>query len=187
MTESNEDLLAKLEQATRVASDEPLDGETAELRESWLALRGLLNAADESAPALVQPSESNGKLRTVVRIFAALAAMLLVAVAAWAVMSKATDSGDSLVKPSNSIAESDSTPIVPLQSGVARVEVEPKNVESSVIEDEYAWDDSFDEQLAATSQAIRSAQSNWSGDSRRYSVLIDQFEQFSDELSEGSL
>ena len=190
MTESNEELLAKLEQATGLISDnsvldKPLDDETAMLRESWDALSDLLNAADEAAPVLAQPSANVGTLKTVVRVFTALAAMLLVAVAAWAVLSQPTDSEDSPDRSTDLIVESN---VEPESEAIANASDSSRG--DNVIEkpvDEFAWNDSFDEQLAATSQAIRSARSDWSGGSRHYSTLLDQFEQFSEELNEGSL
>lgn len=183
MTESTEKLLTQLEQATGAVPLESLDEETAKLQESWIALSSLLEAANEKTATSCQPATKPPGLRTALRFFIALAAVLVCAVTAWTVLWQPMEPDGSLRPASELIAESAATPSVPLESGIVSVEV----AESPPIQDELAWDDSFDEQLAATSQSIRSVQSDWSGSDRHYSVLIDQFEEFSDELIEGSL
>jgi hypothetical protein len=106
---------------------------------------------------------------------------LLVAFAAWAIVNRGSDT----VEPLSPIAEVNELPAsVPRIADVAEA---LERAEQAEAPDEFAWEDSFDEQLATASQAIRSVQSDWSGGDRRYSLLADQFEQFSEELSEGSL
>jgi hypothetical protein len=181
MNDSTEKLLAKLSQATSSEPTEPMDDETALLRESWLAFGKLVEAADaESKPVMPRPRATQHASLTV-RFIVALAASLLVAFAAWAIVNRGLDN----VEPLLPIAEINELPAsVPRIADVAEASENADQVEAP---DEFAWEDSFDEQLATASQAIRSVQSDWSGGDRRYSVLADQFEQFSDELSEGSL
>jgi hypothetical protein len=187
MNESTEKLLARLEQATGLETtacetpgsenSEPLDDDTAMLRESWLALGKLLDAADaESERPLVRPKDTRSA-GLPLKFIAGLAASLLVAFAAWAMLKRGSD----VIVP---VQEVTVLPDSPAPIDVAKA---PQDGESVDAIDEFAWEDSFDEQLAAASQAIRSVQANWNGGDRRYSVLLDQFEQFDEELSEGSL
>ena len=181
MNESTEQLLAKLEQATAPETPEPLGDETATLRESWLALGKLLDAADlESAQLPARPQRTR-RAGLPPGFIAALAASLLVALAAWAILKR----GSNLIEPKQEVAVPTELPAPALD--ITEVAEAPRADESDDAVDEFSWDDSFDEQLAATSQAIRSVQADWTGGDRRYSVLLDQFEQFDAELSEGSL
>ena len=181
MNDATEKLLADLSQATSSETTEPMNDETAMLRQSWLAFGKLVEAADaESKQVIAQPREAR-HARLTVRIIVALAASLLVAFVAWAMVERGSES----VEPSPSIATRNELPASASRIGdVAEV---PEAIEQVAAPDEFAWEDSLDEQLATASQAIRSAQADWSGGDRRYSVLLDQFDQFSAELSEGSL
>ena len=182
MNESTEELLDKLERATSLDSTEPVDDETAALRESWRALATLLHAADEdSGQPLVVQRHRPQRIGVAVRFLAAVAAALLVAVAAWSALNSRQQSSDTereLAAPSVPV---DSPAEVADSAAATRVN------EGVDVVDRFAWEDSFDEQLAATSQAIRSAQAGWSGGDRRYSVLLDQLEKFDEELNAGSL
>lgn len=181
MRESTEELLAKLEQATTSDGDAPLDEETAALRESWVALGELLTAANDQPMPKIVRSEKIGRPGMSIRMLGALAASLLVAFAAWTLLNRERSSIDSSAEVTSPNVPSIKTPSLDnIASG-------PNVLDTETDQDEFAWDDSFDEQLAATSQAIRSVQADWSGGDRRYSVLIDEFERFDDELSEGSL
>lgn len=179
MNESTEQLRAKLEQATASDLAEPIDDETAMLRESWLAFGKLVAATDAESKPLVTLPPKVRDTGVFFKFVAAIAASLLVGLAAWAVLSRESN----FIEPLPEIAApDDSSNTAPSISDVAEA-LEPDADD----EDQFAWDDSFDEQLATASQAIRSAQADWSGGDRRYSVLLDQFEQFGEELSEGSL
>ncbi len=178
MNESTEELLATLEQVTGVDAPEDASEEVAMLRESWLAFGQLLDATDEEPPQPVVQPRSVRRAGLPVRFIAALAASLLIAFGAWTFLNRGSNSNNPVVAPTELRVP------VPATEDVAEVE---KPSESMEIVDEFAWEDSFDENLAATSQAIRSAQAGWSGSNRRYSVLLDQFEQFDEELSDGSL
>ncbi|MCA9145097.1 MAG: hypothetical protein H6821_16560 [Planctomycetaceae bacterium] len=181
MNDSNEKLLAQLEQATASATSEMLDEETAMLRESWLAFGKLVDAADaESTPSITCPPTTR-RAGLFARSIAALAASLLVAFTAWSILNRDSDP----VVPAPEVAVPQALPSE--GPGLSTVAESPSSGEQPEPVDEFAWDDSFDEQLAITSQAIRSARADWSGGDRRYSVLLDQFEQFDEELSEGSL
>ncbi|HUG71646.1 MAG TPA: hypothetical protein VMM76_28135 [Pirellulaceae bacterium] len=181
MNDSTRQLLAKLEQATAATTTEPMDDETAMLRESWLAFGQLVGTADtESEPRVKVPRKSRSAGWTV-KFIVALAASLLVAFAAWTILNRSSG----YVELSPEIAETSELPAT--ASITAEVTEAPKGSAPVDVVDKFAWEDSFDEQLASTSQAIRSVQADWSGGDRRYSLLLDQFEQFSSELGEGSL
>ena len=111
----------------------------------------------------------------------ALAASLLVAFVTWTALNR--KSSDVELQPSIATAPGPSNKA----SGLAEVSESPKTNEQLSEVDEFAWDDSLDERIASASQAIRNVQADWSNGSARYSVLLDQFEQVSDELSESSL
>jgi hypothetical protein len=161
MNDSTEQWLAKLEQATSASTAEPMDDETAKLRESWLAFSQLVSAADAEAELPTKRPQGTRRVGLIVKFIAALAASLLIAFAAWTMLQR----GSRSVRPAPGIAA-------------------PSNFD---VGGEFAWEDSFDEQLALTNQAMRAVQADWSGGDRRYSLLLDQFKQFSEELSEGSL
>lgn len=181
MNDLTRQLLAKLEQATAATTTEPMDDETAMLRESWLAFGKLVSTAEtEPEPRVKVPRKSRSAGWTV-KFIAALAASLLVAFAASTILNRSSES----VELSPEIAAtSELRAIAPISAEVTEA---PKGSAPVDVVDEFAWEDSFDEQLALTSQAIRSVQADWSGGDRRYSLLLDQFEQFSSELGEGSL
>jgi hypothetical protein len=181
MNDSTEQLLAKLEQATSAKSAEPMDDETAMLRESWLAFGQLVAAADAEAELPTKRPPGTRRVGLIVKFIAALAASLLVAFAAWTMLQR----GSGSVEPAPGIAAPSNLPaIAPIAAHVT----EASNASETIdVRGEFAWEDSFDEQLAITNQAMRAVQADWSGGDRRYSLLLDQFEQFSEELSEGSL
>ena len=178
MNESTEELLAKLEQLTGADVPEAANEEVAMLRESWLAFGKLLDAADEELLQPVVHPRPVCRAGLFAQFLAALAASLLVAYGGWTFLNRGSNSNNPVVAPTELRMS------VPATLDVAEVE---KPSESMEIVDKFAWEDSFDENLAATSQAIRSAQVGWSGSNRRYSVLLDQFEQFDEEMSDGSL
>ena len=178
MNESTEELLARLEQATASETTEPLDEDTARLRESWLVLGRLLEAADSESEAPAVRRSTVRQAGLAVRVVMGLAASLFVAFAAWAILRPDADSA----VPSQELITS--AELTNPDSAVANRVESPRAAEPV---DEFGWDDSFDERLASTSEAIRSAQADWTGGDERYSIMLDQFEQFHEELSEGSL
>ena len=179
MNEQTELWQRQLEQATRrhPTADETLDAETADLREGWLALGSLLEAADEdfaeqTLPVQIQSARHQQRRRWLGIV--ALAASLLLAVsAAWIGLR------------SRQQPRLPSTPEVagsPSQSARPRSPTPPsKNISSP--DGEICWDDAWDEKLAQLDQSFVSL-CRWSdlGDTS-LQIVDQQLQQISQEMN----
>ena len=141
MSDELSKLQRQLEQATAAECppDAPLDAETASLREGWLALGQLLEAAQ---PALDEPLElpqlprRRAPARWKLVGIAVLAASLLVgATLAWSLMRARQPGG--LSPPPDELAS------------------------PNVKQDELHWDDSLDEEIALAGQQLVRIQQDW--------------------------
>ena len=181
MNEPPEDLLRQLEQATsHDLSAEQLDDETAPLRESWLMLGRLLEAAEENSEALVPASKPRATSAGSWRIALAIAAALLIAWVSWS-MTRRQPSAN----PTQEIAESAAETNEKSAAAIGKEEVDAPS--DSELASEFAWDDAFEEELTKASVAIHSARSDWTNSEASYSSLSDRFAEFEQELEAGSL
>lgn len=165
MNDRTKELLKKLEQATtRVPSDEPSDDEATTLRESWVTLGRLLEAADAELEEVVPQPRRMARSSRWFAVVLTIAAALLVAVVSWRLVKRASESD------------------APAPVIAADHDDGPDSVAS-----EFAWDDSFEDELARASVAIYSARSDWNTSEASYSSLSDRFAEFEEELQQGSL
>jgi hypothetical protein len=165
MSDEPNDLQRQMEQATGRSdpTGEPLDAETASLRETWRAFGRLLSAAEPAGEMpMVQPAPAPVRHRRawVVPAAAGLAASLLAAVTiAW----MAYGNRDS-VEPSTNVASTQSAapstePTVPISPIAPAMKVEEP---VAAPQTQWAWDDSLDNQIVLAGKAVLSAGEEWS-------------------------
>lgn len=157
--------------AAELSQDEPLDKETARLREAWLALGEVLETSDakrDNAPLIELLHRRVARRRTIRRAALALAASLLVAVTAvWYFAAR---------EPAAQIAE---RPPVDDSLGDVTGDVEPL--------DELAWDDALDEEIAMVAWAMYEMDNPLGRTDRAVLNLWRQVDQLERELAEGVL
>ncbi|MCP5112261.1 MAG: hypothetical protein GY953_15665 [bacterium] len=164
MNEDLNRLQHDLEQATAVdAPDAPLEPRTAALRESWLLLGQLIEAAqpvpDEPLKLKRFPVEPRrgthtGSPRTVVAVLAA--SMLVTVTLAWSLTQNASQ--DIVTKPT------DSQPPLDVQ-----------------------WDDSLDEQIALAGEQLTRVQQDWHSLDDALASVAYAVEEFGEELTDDTL
>ena len=149
----------QLEQATSrsAPSGQPLDPETAPLREAWLAFGQLLEAAHPAADqAVVQPGSRSARRRRLWLVPAAvgLAASLLVAVTiAWMLHGGGDSSDSSSASLPAGIAANQAGP-----PSAAKAQQRP----TAAFAAELAWDDTLDKQIVLAGEAVLNAEEDWS-------------------------
>ncbi len=187
MNDSTNELLKQLERATAAAADgdEPLDEETAALRESWQALDKLLAAADADAagtapqPAARRPLGAGPRTRRPRRwvLAAAVALSTLLALAgAWLLVRPALLDRDLALPPVPAPAASG-------EDHAPQADRRPQGATA----DELAWHDSFDEDLARTRQSIYDLRASWHGERSAFDLLQDRLLSVEDELEDNAL
>ena len=154
------------------------DAETAALREGWLALGELLEAAQ---PMLDQPvrlrQPPNRRVPVGWRLAgaAALAASVLLGMTlAWQLTRGSRGGGTS--SPSEGLAVAAEEPNAPSE--------QPRTIPT---EDELAWDDPLDEQIALAGQQILGLQQGWDYLDDAFGPVYHGLEAMEDDLDESTL
>ena len=189
MSETNEwseTLADKLHRATsrNLPADAELDAQTAALRDGWLALSQLLEAADaeQPEPVVTLPAAAiavrPGKLW--LAIFALAASLLLVAAGAWLVATRwnTVGGGGSQVATSPQPKDEVSPGVAPVPSNA---------VANDAINGELAWDDALDDRIADASEAARRVQTVSRGADRDLDFVNWRLEEISRDLATDSL
>lgn len=189
MSDSNEwseTLADKLHRATarNLPADAELDAQTSALRDGWLALSQLLEAADaeQPEPLVTLPSPAvaapHGKLWLVIAALAA--SLLLVAAGAWLVASQWSDNrgGGSSVAKSLPTKHPGAPNVAPAPADVAAQDTHNS---------ELAWDDALDDRIADASEAARQVQTVSHSADRNLYFVSSRLEEISRDLATDSL
>ncbi len=152
MSDDLRHLERQLEQATARAAppDASLDPETASLREAWLALGQLLEAAQaESGPPAQPWSPPRGRtwIRWTAAVAVAVAASLLIGVGIWALRAPGPSSGP---QPSPDDIAGTAAPVPEAPT--------PEPSPSALPAGELAWNDALDNEIVLAGQALLSVQ-----------------------------
>ena len=170
MNQRHRDLLQQLEQATSNSPEFPADEETAQLRESWLGLVRLLEAADGGSPGFdrpVLPTSHPLPRRGMWLGAAALAATLLLALSAiWLTLRTPID-----------------VALPPLPENDGRTPPVAVAFRGS----DTAWDDQLDEQLVEAGAALQLLQQDWEYDEGAFQVLDHQLRALEQEMQSETL
>jgi hypothetical protein len=182
----------------------PLDAETESLRESWLELGQLLEAAAEpvDAGAVIRRCRDLQPLTLPARRSAArtrIAAALLAAGAVVAASLLAVCFLPSMWAPVESIADDEAPAVIPPAEELVRREPasasrhaneqhDPSNnVENADSSATPAWNDAFDAQLARADEQLETLAHTWRSDETRYYTFEQQVRELEAELSGTSL
>ena len=191
MSEDFEKLEERLEHATAPgdAIDDSLDAETRSLREGWLALDELIEAAqppDGAPPRLRYPVQAASvekqkpafwKTPAVLEV---LAASLLVA--AWAVWSLVDGQDDQkIAKDQNQ--DQLQIPIDNVQPVLVKDEQTPGNR----VADEFDWDSPIDTEIAAAGQKMLSIKADWYASADTTAAVYYNMQQMQDDLGGDTL
>ena len=186
MNDETDKLRRQLEAATAPGDvpEETLVAETASLRQGWLALGRLLDAAErplsESGRGWRVPVAKRPRRRLVTLV--AVAASLLVAVTvAW--VFRAMRPAD---PPLPSPEQTASNEKAPLPEGPDRTKVVQQRQTPSKVA-ELQWDDSLDEQLVSAGQALVRVQQQWSSQGGGFDYLRDGLNQIEEDFNDDSL
>jgi len=213
VNDRTDDLQRRLQQATapECPADEcrpvedghaaSVDAETASLREGWLALGQLLEAAQPMSDAstlerrlplpqasLPQAAPSKASPRWKASIAAAMAASLVIgATLAWNFLAKRSeipsrttqdvaveDTDDETSQPATIAAENAVAAVTAVETPIA------EHIAKEETADELQWDDSLDDQLALVSQEIMQLEGDWDSLDDAFTPVwegIDQVEQ----------
>jgi len=174
-------LRRRLEQATAAErpSGVPLDAETASLREGWLALGQLLEAAQPALGEplkLREPVERTSRARW--RRAGAVAAALLIGVtSAWEwTRSGRHDGASSMPALSSRTAADIEHPVAP-----------SKQPQLAPTEDELEWNDPLDQQITLVAQEVVRVQQDWYRLDEAFSPVHRGLEQMEADLEENTL
>ena len=186
MNDETDKLRRQLEAATAPGDvpEETLDAETGSLRQGWVALDRLLEAAEgplsEPGRGWRVPVARRPRRRLVTLV--AVAASLLVAVTvAW--VFRAMRPADAPLPSPEQIASDKKTPPVaePDRTHVAQQEQAPSKVA------ELPWDDSLDEQLVSAGQALVRVQQQWSSQGGSFDYVRQGLYQIEEDFDDDSL
>jgi len=182
VSEDPNKLRRQLERAT-AAEDSPdaLDAETASLREGWLALGQLLEAAERESTEPFEWKRPPPRLRQnrwKLAGVAALAASLLIGLTvAWSLVRKGPPNGSTATPGEvTSPEEKESLPTPDLD--------EPKlAVDEPTLEDELDWDDDpLDRQLASVGEEIVRIQQDWDSVDNAFEPVWHGLEQMAEDI-----
>lgn len=183
MSDELNELQRRLERATAPERpvDPPEDSETAALREGWLALGQLLEAAEprqEPFELRRWPEERTRYVGWRSVVAAAVAACLLIGVAlAWR-FTGGSAPGDE-AKPSGAVAVNTRH-----EDGVI---VSSERTGPEPPAEELGWDDPLDQQIASVAQEVVRVQRDWYGADDAFAPVYRGLEQMGEDLAEGSL
>ena len=185
MSDELDRLQRQLERATasECSTDGPLDAETASLREGWLALGELLDAAEPSREQplkLREPLEAGHRTRRKAAAIVALAASLLVGVTLAGQWLRANRPGGLATLSDESLSE------------IVRADGEPFNpdigeLETAPLADWVDWDDPLDQQIASVAQELVRIQQDWDQVDGAFGPLYFGLEEMAEELDESPL
>ena len=189
MNDETDKLRRQLEAATAPGDvpEETLDAETGSLRQGWVALDRLLEAAEgplsEPGPRWRAPvARRPRRWRPATVAAVAVAASLLLALAlAWSL--RARRSGDVPLPSPKQIASP--IPAPPAPQPVRTPAAEPKRTPSELAELE--WDDSLDEQLVSAGEALVRVQQQWYAQGSDIDYVRYGLNQIEEEFNDGSL
>lgn len=159
-----------------------LDGETESLREGWLALGQLLEAAQPALDRPLKLQRPAPKRASRWSKAAAMAASLVIGVTlAWSLIAKmAVDP----TQPGREIAvEGDDSKT----QQPAPNDIEAEDIEPSDPSDELDWDDSLDDRIALVSQEIIRVQGDWYCLDDAFGPLRDGIDQIEQEIEDDTL
>ena len=188
MRDEPSQLRDRLEQATAAECppDATLDAETASLREGWVALGQLLEAAQ---PGLDEPFEFRQPLRQTTRTrrrlaaVATLAASLMVAVVlAWALMQRG-GLGDRASLPQQIALPGAGQTSKPSVALVEEIQGEP-HADGT---DGFDWSDSLDDQIAMAGQQVVRIQQDWHRLDDAFGPMHRGLEQMEQDIEESEL
>ncbi len=178
MDDAQQRLLRQLDQATSRepdADDQPLDAETARLREGWLALSRLLAAEeaevdDQTIAARIHRAERRRMARRVVAGALAVAvSLLVVASATWFLSNRGPPDTRSL----------------PQQLAAPKQQPSRSAATDEPTDDiEIAWDDSLDDQFAQLSRKIAGYDNQSYLDDLSFEVLDAQLQRIGQDMNE---
>ena len=192
MNEDTKKLEQQMERATAAGDriDDTLDAETASLREGWLALGKLIEAAQKETagpPELQYPAESEPSHRKKIvgpKVLAAIATVAVsLLVAAVATLSFVANRPDAVTDgPEIARAKHDVSP-----ANVSTELVQSQNQNGGAHVDEFAWDSALDEEIAAAGQKMQRIQADWYASSDASSSIYHRMEQMRLELNDNTL
>jgi len=186
VSEDPNKLRSQLEHATAAdGSPESLDAETASLREAWLALGELIEAAErewkEPLEWRLPPSRWKERRWKVAGVAALAASLLIGLTVAWSLVRNG-DSNGTTATPGETAPPREETLPAPGLNGPKLVVDEPTPV------DEFDWDnDPLDEQLAWFGQEIVSVQQDWDSLNNAFEPLWNGLEQMAEDLDDETL
>ena len=154
------------------------DAETAALREGWLALGELLEAAQptlDGPVAIIEPPQRRMPVRwSLVAAAAVAASVLLGMMLVWQLGEGNRRGGTS--SPSGELAR-----------GVEESDAPSEPLRPMPTEDELAWDDPLDDQIASAGQQIVHLQQDWDSLDDVFGPVYHGLEEMEDELDESTL
>lgn len=192
MNDESKQLERRLEQATarQLPADTPLDSETAALREGWLALGQLLEAAESAAgPAAplpaIPPTPAPRSWKWLGRVVALAASLLVAGVVAWQLF-PGSDSGQHAVKtpepaPTPQLVQTPEPALAPEKNQVAgQPGQQPKPAQES-------WDGTLDESITQAYQDLISIEQDWTGFNSMSASVSTKLEEISQELAQNTI
>ena len=198
MSNDTNKLVEQLEKATAPgnAFDATLDADTRSLREGWLALDQLIEAAQPASacPPVVQyptqaiASKRHGLVGTkTLSAAAVLAASLLVAaLVTWSLVERLPNDGrqnQEIVKDQPNEAQSPSA----VEKAQEPVLVKDQQSPSGSSGDDFDWDASLDSEIAAAGQEMLRIQSDWYASDDTSSAIYYRMQQMQQDLGGNAL
>jgi len=178
-------LQRQLERATasECSTDGSLEAETASLREGWLALGELLEAAEPSREQplkLPEPLKPGRLTRRNVAGIVALAASLLVGVTLAGKWIRANRPGGPATRPDASLAEI-------VQADGEQFNPDAGQLETESLADWDEWEDPLDEQIASVAYELVRIQQDWDQVDGAFGPLYFGLEEMAEELEQSPL
>ncbi|HUT89086.1 MAG TPA: hypothetical protein VMY37_06305 [Thermoguttaceae bacterium] len=185
MSDELDRLQRQLERATasECSTDGSLDAETASLREGWVALGELLEAAEPSREQpleLREPLKPGRRTGRKVAGIVALAASLLVGVTLAGKWIRANRPGRPATRSDASLAEI-------VQADGEQFNPDAGQLETASLADWVDWDDPLDQQIASVAQEVVRIQQDWDQVDGAFGPLYSGLEEMAEELDESPL
>jgi len=178
-------LKRQLERATasECSTDGSLDAETASLREGWLALGELLEAAEPPVAEPVKLPEPAPPVRCTGRKaagIAALAVSLLVGLTLAGKWIRADRPGGPATLSDQSLSEI-------VQADGEQINPDAGQLETASLADRVDWDDPLDQQIASVAQELVRIQQDWDQVDGAFGPLYLGLEEMAEELEQSPL
>jgi hypothetical protein len=181
MNDEHENLLSMLQGATapETADHQPLDPQTAELRETWLALGRLLeNSQPAEPPAIEVPVAPAPRRRQLAgaAMLGVLAAAILVAAALAVFFGQRRQAGElaKTIQPA---------PVGTVQNTGAKPAAAKPNTPTA----DLAWDDRLDEQISRVGRLVKGVEGDWSLYGRDYAAVRAGLQEIEQEIDGNKL